>query len=117
MNTEETLKVEVGTLATTGYGSDCYPAIVTAVSASGKTITVHNVDYIIAVPGLAIGGPAARRASAKLGELILGWPSDDAPGKTYSLRKNGRFYPKGSSIRSGGSIFLGDAIAYQDPSF
>jgi hypothetical protein len=36
---------------------------------------------------------------------------------SFSLRNNGRFYPVGSKIGQGGSLRLGTAEDYRDPSF
>jgi len=37
--------------------------------------------------------------------------------RTFSLRKNGRFYEVGCAIGDGGSLFLGKAEDRRDPSF
>lgn len=112
MSNTETITPEVGTLATTGYGSDCYPAIVTAVSASGRKITVHRARYEV-LPGVDV---RMNWASAKEGTLLISGPSDGR-GDVYTLRKNGRWVRKGDPMRNGGGISLGDARYHQDPHF
>jgi len=107
-----TITPEVGTFATYGFGSDCYPAIVTAVNASGQKIVVHNAVYKIA-PGVDI---QQNWASAKNGTMLVSGPVE-GNGDVYTLRSNGRWIMQGQDKKNGRSISLGDARYHQDPSF
>ena len=110
--TTKTITPEVGTLATYGFGSDCYPAIVTAVSASGRKIVVHNAVYKIA-PGV---NAYEDWASANNGTMLISGPVD-GPGDVYTMRSNGRWIMQGQDKKNGRSVSLGDARYHQDPSF
>jgi len=102
----------VGTLATYGFGSDCYPAIVTAVNPSGRKIVVHDLEYTLA-PGAK---PYEDWCSVSNGDLIVSGPRGGR-GTVYTLRQNGRWVRQGSEMRSGGTVSLGDARYHQDPHF
>jgi hypothetical protein len=110
--TTTTVTPSVGTLATEGVGSDCYPCMVTAVNPSGTKIVVNGVHY-----ELAPGANAYQDwCSANNGTLIIHGPVEGR-GNVYTLRKNGRWVRQGSPMRGGSSISLGDARYHQDPHF
>lgn len=44
MNEKKKVVIEVGTLATGSYYSDCYPYEVIAITPSGKTVTIRRLD-------------------------------------------------------------------------
>lgn len=100
----------VGTLATVGVGSDAYPAVVTGVSATGKTITIEKVAHEIKVTK-EIGA----WYSANEGEIALSAPTGNNPEK-YTLRKTGKYVRSGTPARYGG-LSIGDAVFHYDPSF
>jgi len=101
----------VGTLATYGYGADCYPAIVTGVNPSGRKIVVQDAIYELA-PGAK---PRENYCSASKGDLIISGPGGRE--RVYTLRSNGRWVLQGQPMRGGSSISLGDARYHQDPHF
>ena len=92
----------IGIGATMSVGSDCYPYTVTSINKSGKTITA-----------------------------VQTWPNHDSEGKitgyvesfepgagsVFTLRKNGTFYQKGSSIKYTGALHIGHRTYHQDPHF
>lgn len=98
---------EVGMGATAGYGSDCYPYTIVAVSASGKRITVQqDTATLVSAPG-PIGSHQEYMYTA----------NPEAQKRVYSLRKNGYWYPIGTDTHSGGGLAVGSRRYYQDPSF
>ena len=107
--------IEVGTLATDNCGSDCYPMVVTKVSASGKSITVNAVETILVrVVGRDGTVDPGDWYYASKGRLILG---DTAKvGTTYTLRKNGEWVAKGQPMTRR-ALSVGDAVWHRDPSF
>ena len=96
----------VGMPATIGIGSDSYPALVTRVSDSGKTISVVKVRYK-PTPGHNYFGNQKYEYSEE----------PEGAEQVWTFRKNGRWYPKGSSVRSGYGLCLGFRRAYSDPHF
>ena len=103
----------VGTLATEGIGSDCYPCIVTGVNPSGTKIIVSGLAC-----KLAPGANAYQDwASVKDGTLIITETPTPGTGQVYSLRQNGRWVRQGQDMRTGQKISLGDARYHQDPHF
>lgn len=110
MTTTLTTTPTVGALATIGVGSDAYPAVVTGVSASGKTITIERVAHKVTATK-EIGA----WYSANEGEIALSAPTGNNPEK-YTLRKTGKYVRSGTPARYGG-LSIGDAKFHYDPSF
>ena len=102
---DKTLRVGLG--VTEAVGSDRYPGTITAVSPSGKKITVQMDDY--------------RRTDSNGygGHQEYEYFRDENNYRTreYSLRKNGEFVEVGSPISWGRGLTIGMRRAYQDPSF
>jgi hypothetical protein len=96
----------VGQGASYGYGADSYPATVAKVSASGKTVWIRD-DKFKRIKGSFMTGDAE----------FLYYDDPDAPLQKATLRKNGRYYFKGCSMRHGGSVYFGTRRYYQDPHF
>lgn len=94
-------KIEVGTLATGSYWSDCYPFEVIKVSPSGKTITIRAMDAKV-VSGTTYDGTAEYEYSS------------NPQGKTYTVRN--RKYG-GWRTPCNMRINFGYAREYRDPSF
>ena len=113
MSATTTITPEVGTLATQGFGSDCYPMIVTGVNPSGTKIVVSGLGCKPA-PGVNV---YQQWASVKDGTLIVTDTPEPGTGATYSLRRNGRWVRQGQDMKTGQRVSLGDARYHQDPHF
>ena len=113
MSATTTITPVVGTLATQGFGSDCYPCMVTGVNPSGTKIIVSGVSYKLA-PGV---NAYQDWASANDGTLIITETPEPGSGQVYSLRSNGRWVRQGQDMKNGQKISLGDARYHQDPHF
>lgn len=95
------LSVKVGDGATYGYGSDCYPATVVKVSASGKTVVVQDDHHTPTADSNYFGNQSY----------------------TYSPNPNGatmtaRWSEKRKCfVANGTRVHVGHRRYYQDPSF
>lgn len=94
---------EGGMGATICYHSDCYPATIIDVSASGRRITVRQ-DKAHVVKGSEHDGSA---------EYIYE-PDEDGHQMTFSLRKDGRWRVVGAKSPT---LTLGIRRKYRDPHF
>lgn len=95
----------VGQHGTKACGSDCYPVEVTSVNKSGKKITVREMEATPA-PGHDFYANQVYTYSSNPG----------GADQLLTLRKDGRYYPKGQPMGFGG-VTLGVARFYQNPSF
>jgi hypothetical protein len=98
--TTEIKKIEVGTLATGSYWSDCYPFEVIKVSPSGKTITIRCLDTKL-ISGSDFDGTAEYEYMS------------NEHAATYTVRLIKRGYRTPCNMR----IAFGHARAYRDPHF
>lgn len=99
-NTKELPKIEVGTLATGSYWSDCYPFEVIKLSPSGKTIYIRRMDSKV-VSGSTHDGTAEYEYTS------------DPNGQLYTVRMTKKGYRTPCNMR----IAFGHAREYRDPSF
>jgi len=99
---------EVGDGATYNFGSDCYPATVIKLSASGKTVWIQGdrVECVKVSSGLG----------ADDGEYEF-TPNPSAAIRVCTLRKDGSYRFVGHGSRSRSTVFFGIRRYYQDPSF
>jgi len=97
---------QVGDGATHGFGSDCYPATVIKVSASGKTIWIQDDTHTCVKPATAYGWDDAEFTFSR-----------NLDGQVYkaTLRKDGRY--RRVKCSRGGTISIGHRRYYQDPHF
>lgn len=117
----EKSKLAPGMCATKYVGSDRYPMVVIKVI-SPKTIRVSHIqdqdmDKIVMLNDIQYLPHS----------IIKKYVENDHPdqwghygynaGTTYTLRKNGRWMPKGDSMWGTCSIHVGHADNYRDPSF
>jgi len=95
----------VGMGATLYVGSDRYPYFISKVI-SPKEIEVKRANF---------------RRTDKNGfsesQTYEITPNEAASPETFTQRKNGRWIAKGTGLRSGSTLLIGRADAYQDPSF
>jgi hypothetical protein len=95
---------QIGMGATIAIGTDAYPATIVAIK--GKKVLVQMDEY---------------RRTDKNGisedQKYEYYPNPNAPTKTFTLRKNGRFVIEGDSMNSSVRMYIGSRRAYQDPSF
>jgi hypothetical protein len=97
----------VGMGATIYAGSDAYPATVSRVSPSGKTIWVRKDEHMV-VSGTWEAGNVD----------YVTYPNPDADERQYTLRSNGRWMAKGTPVNARyGHLSLGARHYAQDPSF
>jgi hypothetical protein len=94
------VKIEVGTLATGSYWSDCYPFEVIKVSPSGKTITIRKMNAKV-ISGTTFDGTAEYEYSS------------NPNGQTYTVRMTKKGYRTPCNMR----IAFGYAREYYDPHF
>lgn len=95
---------EVGMECTICIGSDSYPGEVMEVN--GKSVVIREMDVKIIARDI------------KTTEAIYAWESDpDGELQTFTLRKNGRYVPKGKEMGCGTVLSLGKANYYRDPNF
>lgn len=97
-------KPEIGMPCTINYWSDCDPAEI--VEIKGKSIFIRCMDAKV-IRGSGHDGSAEYEYSSNPDNGI----------REFTLRKNGRYYPKGSTMKSGNPLSLGFARKYRDPSF
>lgn len=90
----------LGQPCTIGIGSDRYAATVSWVSWSGRRIRIVRCDSALNPDGSCSY------------ETNFNNPEEE-----WSLRKDGRFLPKGATKRSGYYLILGKRDSYLDPSF
>lgn len=117
----EKTNITAGMCATMFCGTDRYAMVVTKVT-SNKTIRVAHIkdedmEKITTINGIQY----------LPNEVINEYLSEDHPdkwgywgyrtGTTYTLRKNGRWMPKGQDMWGTSSIHVGHAENYRDPSF
>ena len=93
-------KIEVGTLATGSYWSDCYPFEVIKVTPSGKTITIRRMDSKV-ISGSSHDGSAEYEYTSNPNE------------RTYTVRMTKQGYRTPCNMR----IHFGFAREYRDPHF
>jgi len=100
---------KVGMAATLFVGSDCYPMVITKVYTPKKVEVVHLdhdfEKYII---------------KTDEGEYIrpeLAYAYTHISGEIFTMRKNKRWVQKGVGLHGCGSIGIGHAEYYLDPSF
>ncbi len=98
---------EIGMGATSGYGADCYPHTIIAISKSGKEITVQA----------DLHHPIAEGFDYYSNQKYTYTPDPNGSTRVYTLRKNGRWILKGESLKNGGRLGIGHRRYYQDPSF
>lgn len=106
-----------GMVATYCIGSDRYPMVITKVSASGKTIWAERVGHEITDLGRASmkNNESGRNFAVSRGEITLAEPTG------YDVRKfmlrSSTAVPSYRPAGGNGSLYIGDAILYLDPSF
>ncbi|MFT7614324.1 MAG: hypothetical protein ACI9J3_003306 [Parvicellaceae bacterium] len=106
MNKEITTPV-VGMGASYGAGADSYPATIVEVSPNGKTLFITDDSY-----------RATKDSDHYTNQAYVYTSNMDAPKKCYTLRKNGRWIPKGVPISAGyTALSIGHRRYYQDPHF
>lgn len=108
MTSNQTTKVQpvAGMGCSYGAGSDSYPATVTRVSESGKTLWMRH-DEVMVLAG-----------SEMTGDLVYTTiENPEAPELKYSLRKSGRWVPVGCDDVWYMALSLGFRRYRQDPSF
>lgn len=95
----------IGDGATIYVGSDCYPA--TVIKVTGRTVVLQRDDYI------------ATEKSDYFGSQDYEYtPNKNGSTDTFSLRKDGRLYMKGTEMgRNGILCSIGSRRKYTDPSF
>lgn len=93
----------VGMPATWSCWTDCYPAHVSWVSRSGKTVRTRDAKYAPG-PGHDYYGQ----------QNYVITPDPEGCEQTWTLRKDGRWRLKGATSPR---LSLGQARRYQDPSF
>lgn len=95
---------KIGDGASYNIGSDSYPMTIRKVSSSGKTVWATSDRFK--------GKPGANSYAnyEKIGAFI---PQENADLKRFSLRKDGKFRPVGSTV---GSLTYGRSYR-QDPHF
>jgi hypothetical protein len=99
---------EVGMGATYGYGSDSNPYTITWVSPSGKELHVTQ-DEVMVVNGEWTGPQDY---------VTLSRTEEEAPHMVFTLRKDGKWLPKGvARYARQRSLSIGYRRYYQDPSF
>lgn len=96
----------VGMPATVGIGSDSYPYTVTAVSASGKSITLQRNRYKAAADSNYFGQQKYEYSDEYQGEA-----------EVWTLRTDGKWRRKGTEKGSGYYLCLGFRRAHSDPHF
>lgn len=97
----------VGQPATILRWTDRDAATVVAVSASGKSVTIRQDDAKL------ISGSTGHE-SQQYEYTIRAYGVTD---EVYTLRKNGSWVRKGSSLNGGGRVALGNRNSYRDPCF
>ena len=99
----------VGCGALSGYGSDTYANTVVEMP-SPKTVVIQRDTDGPLPPGKNFYDQCPR----------YGTPNPDGAKSVYTLRKNGRWVPKGSSMNSGGALCFveqGKQYTRLDPHF
>jgi len=98
------IEMYIGMPCTFGYGSDCYPAHIERISASGKTVWIKEA---IAVPDEDNGYDYFSN------QVYIISPSEDGKVIKVSKRKNGQWKLSGTES----TVFFGSARKYHDPHF
>lgn len=97
----------VGMGATLYFGSDAYPATVSRVSPSGKTLWVRQDEVMVTAGQFEAGNVD-----------YVTYENPGAAEHMYTLRQNGRWMAKGAPVNARyGHIGLGYRRYAQDPSF
>ena len=112
MNTHADEIPKVGMPATQFIGSDRYAMIVLDVLSPKRVIVahMHDIDYAEYEKNPeAFDGEAAIEKYKNFGSYYQG--------TEYTLRKNGRWLPKGSGLWETCSVRFGSAENYRDPCF
>jgi hypothetical protein len=102
---KEIVAPEVGMGATICYWTDRHAGTIIAVSASGREVKVQ-VDKAVAKHKNIFTETQDYEYS----------PNPEGSIYTFTLRKNGRYVEKGSSMK-GTKLWVGDRREYYDPSF
>ena len=89
--------------------TDRSPAVITRVSPSKATIWIRERDYRPA--------PGVSNAYTESQSWVIGDPYPDGYEACYTRRRNGKYQRKGWSMHDGGSLLIGVAMVYRDPSF
>lgn len=98
---DEEREITVGMPCTRGVGSDCYPAFVSRVSETGKTVWIKGADW------------KAAEGHDYFGEQkYIITPNENSPEVAVRKRKNGRW-----QIGDYSSVYFGKARKYEDPHF
>lgn len=98
--------VKVGTPCTICFWSDCKPAEIIEVRRDGKELVVRDMNYKV-ISGSTQDGSAEYEYSS----------CENASTSVWTLRKNGKYYAKGASIKDSNSLGIGYARRYYDPHF
>lgn len=99
----EDFEITVGMPCSFNVGSDIYPAFVSRISDSGKTVWIKRANY---TPDLENGYDYFSNQ-----KYIIA-PNDDAPEERVTKRKTGRWH-----LNDYSRIGFGHARHYQDPHF
>ena len=96
----------VGMPAAFAIGSDVYPVTVIEISKSGRRIVVQSAS---ATP--------AEGYSYESNQVHTFTPNPNGSKEVWSLRKDGKWRPKGCQANSGYRLYLGEYRSYSNPSF
>jgi len=122
MNTKADENPEVGMGATRFVGSDRYPMVVTEVL-SPKKVKVAHVPNEMMEKFITDKNGVMRLSEKYLNEIIergnkkMEFGTSYYAGIEYTLRKNGRWLPKGTGLWGTCSVRFGYADEYMDPCF
>jgi len=121
MNARKSVKTpKVGMCGTMFCGSDRYAMVVTEVISKTKIRATMMSDKDYQAPkdldedGNEFLPESSMADYSRLNAMTL---ESEPRGKVYSFRKNHRWIEKGGSLWGTGSIHLGSAENYRDPSF
>lgn len=124
MNCKKSIKNEItpGMGATMYVGSDRYAMVVTKVITPKKIMVAHvadaHVDKFITENGVMILPEEYMEFYGRQNKTDeWGYPLSYHRSIEYTLRKNGRWMPKGEGLWGTSSIHVGHAEEYRDPSF
>jgi len=122
MNTKANDNPKVGMGATMFVGSDRYPMVVVKVL-SKKTVEVAHVSnefmnkFYTDDNGIMTLPKEYLNKIIELGNEKYDFGKSYYAGITYTLRKNGRWMPKGENLWGTSSVRFGYADEYMDPCF